>query len=849
MSSIEEELFKAVSDGQNILIHGPGGCGKCLDPHTRIMMSDGSIKLAKYIKKGDLLMGDDSTPRTVLDICSGEDEMFRIDTIKGDHFICNSQHILSLKCSYNNKCNWNAEKKGYNVMWNENGKRRSKLFSPYTYKSKKNSEKKALKFLETLNSGKGEVIDISLGDYMKKSKSWKDQYRLFKVSIDFQAITDPLIIDPYFLGLWLGDGTSAITAITSIDPVDPEIIEYMTKYTTEVWDMKTRYNGKYGYCFSQNISQNNCTSKKGSNKLLNAFRELKLINNKHIPERYLKGTKETRLQVLAGLIDTDGYLTGNCFEIIQKNSALAKDLAKDIVFMSRSLGFAAYSKKCKKGCWYKGEYKEGIYNRIYIYGNGLEHVPVLLPRKKASPRKQIKDALVQGFKITPLGINKYNGFTLDGNARFVLGNFIVTHNSHMVKKIAAHFTFLGRVVCCTATTGIAAINLSSAEHKISGSTVHSWAGVGLADAPPQKLVARVTHDERARKRWRETDLLIIDEISMLGAEFLDKLDFIGRDIRREKEKPFGGLQIIFIGDFLQLPPVNAKWAFQSFVWKEMEADGSLYPFILDEPKRYEDVDWFQTLLRFRKASHTPADVKFLHSRVKAYEVWLKTASSDITAVKPTMLNSKKVDVEYQNERELRKLPGIPKEFIAVDNFKPYNAHARFDHYIKPFDDAIPKAIYLNVGAQVMLKANLDIKGGLANGSRGVIVEIMTSEHGVKVKWLNGTVSVVTAHTWSREDKDGCASRTQIPLILAWSLTIHRCQGCTLDYCIADLGPSVFLEGQAYVALSRVRSSNGLLLVDFYPPGLKANKEALEYVERIENVEVEYVLHFVGLDPE
>jgi len=439
------------------------------------------------------------------------------------------------------------------------------------------------------------------------------------------------------------------------------------------------------------------------------------------------------------------------------------------------------------------------------------------------------------------------------------GQNIVIHGpggvgkSHITRKIAAHFTYLGKIVCCTATTGIAAINLSSAEHKISGSTIHSWAGVGLAEAPPQKLVARVTHDERARKRWRETDLLIIDEISMLGAEFLDKLDFIGRDIRREKDKPFGGLQVIFIGDFLQLPPVNAKWAFQSFVWKEMEADGSLYPFVLDEPKRYDDVEWFKTLSRFRKADHTPADVKFLHSRVKAYEEWLKSSSSsDITSVKPTMLHSKKIDVEYQNDRELRKLPGQPKEYIAIDTFKPYNAHARFDHYIKPFDDAIPKAIYLNVGAQVMLKANLDIKGGLANGSRGVIVEIMHgSEHGVKVKWLSGSVTVVTAHTWSREDKDGCASRTQIPLILAWSLTIHKVQGSTLDYCIADLGPSIFLEGQAYVALSRVRSSNGLLLVEFYPPCIKANKEALAYVETMENIEIEYVyvLHYNGLDPE
>jgi len=429
-----------------------------------------------------------------------------------------------------------------------------------------------------------------------------------------------------------------------------------------------------------------------------------------------------------------------------------------------------------------------------------------------------------------------------------------TGKTHLIKKLAIHFTNAGKNICCTATTGIAAINLSSPEHKIAGSTVHSWAGVGLADAPPQKLVARALHDDRARKRWRETDILIIDEISMLGAEFLDKLDFIGRELRREKTKPFGGIQLIFSGDFLQLPPVNAKWAFQSIVCKEMETN-KLHYFILEVPRRYDDLDWFHTLLRFRKAEHTPEDVKFLHSRVKAYEEWLKSSNcTDITAVKPTMLHSKKIDVEFQNEKELKKLPGAPKEYIAVDTFKAYNQHARFDHYIKPFEDAIPKAVYLNVGAQVMLKANLDIKGGLANGSRGVIVEIMeSSEPAVKVKWLNGKITIITPHAWARDDKDGCASRTQIPLILAWSLTIHRVQGSTLDYCIADLGPSIFLEGQAYVALSRVRSSKGLLLVDFYPPGIKANKEALEYVEKMENTEfvyeITYELHYIGVDPD
>jgi ATP-dependent DNA helicase PIF1 len=413
------------------------------------------------------------------------------------------------------------------------------------------------------------------------------------------------------------------------------------------------------------------------------------------------------------------------------------------------------------------------------------------------------------------------------------GQSVILHSaggcgkSHILRALATHFANLGKKVCCTATTGIAAINLSVPGVGIAGSTLHSWAGVGLADAPPQKLAARVRHDERARKRWKDTDILIIDEISMAGGEFLDKIDFVGRDIRREKSKPFGGLQIVFSGDFLQLPPVKDKFAFESFAWKEMD----ISPFILEEPKRYEDINWFQMLLRFRKAEHTSDDIKFLRTRVAAYQDYLKNIDTSLKVVKPTVLYSKKIDVEYQNNQELEKLPGAYKEFPSIDTFQGFNLHAKYDHYMKPLEDVIPKLIYLKVGAQVMLKANLDIEGGLANGSRGVVVELLSDS--VKVKWINGLITIVSLHVWMQEDKDGKASRTQIPLILAWALTIHKVQGSTLDYAICDVGPSIFCPGQAYVALSRVRSSDGLLLSDFYPASIKADLTALEYVKSLE----------------
>lgn len=400
--------------------------------------------------------------------------------------------------------------------------------------------------------------------------------------------------------------------------------------------------------------------------------------------------------------------------------------------------------------------------------------------------------------------------------------------TYLIRELAKYLTTAGKVVVCTATTGIAAMNLSVPEASIAGCTLHSWSGIGLGDAPAQKLEAKVRYDGRAKKRWMTTDILIVDEISMMGASLLDKLDYIGRSIRR-CNLPFGGIQFVFSGDFLQLPPVKDRWAFQSMVWSE----AIINTFILEEPKRYQDRRWFEMLLRFRRAIHTPEDIKFLRTRVKAYDVYLDSiAKASVTTIKPTILFSKKIDVDAQNDQELDKLRDPARTYIAEDAFTPYNSHAKYDHYIKPLDDTIPKAITLKKGAQVMLKANLDIEAGLANGSRGVVVEIIDS--GVKVKWMDGTTTIVTQHTWTQEDKDGKASRSQMPLILAWSLTIHKCQGSTLDYAIVDVGPSVFCPGQAYVALSRVRSSEGLLLADLYPASIKADEDALNFVEGVES---------------
>ncbi|MDX1472409.1 MAG: AAA family ATPase, partial [Flavobacteriaceae bacterium] len=306
--------------------------------------------------------------------------------------------------------------------------------------------------------------------------------------------------------------------------------------------------------------------------------------------------------------------------------------------------------------------------------------------------------------------------------------------TYTLRIIASHLKKIKKKVYCTATTGVAALNLNNPEEQISASTLHRWAGIGLARGSAKKICNRVQHDERSGKRWKYADALIIDEVSMLGASLFDKLDFIGKYIRLNNKSPFGGLQLILSGDFLQLPPVKDSWVFKSVAWSKL----SLLPFVLETPKRYDDVNYFEMLLRIRKGLHNSSDIKKLRRRVKAYSKLLKILKDVNTddVIKPTILYSKKINVNHHNSEELRKLPGDIVQYAAEDNFKAFKKKVNLDHYVQRLDDAIPKVLSFKVGAQVMLKCNLDVEGGLVNGSRGVVLAV--EPHQLYVRFINGT---------------------------------------------------------------------------------------------------------------
>lgn len=424
-------LVNACRENGGGILKAATGTGKCHKIDTEILMFDGKIKLVQDIVIGDLLMGDDSTPRRVLSLARGRDIMYDIIPTKGEKYTVNQEHILCLKVSSNPTLSKSNVKNRWEVRWFENFSFKSRCF-------KINDKLGAVEFMKTIKQQK--IVEISVTDYVKLPKCIRHVLKGYKVAIEFDE--KPLNFDPYIIGLWLGDGT-----FSSIDEVGKEtsifsqitnqdsIILHYLKTTLPKFGCYLQYksekndkNDKNTYVYNINGSG---SGKPDSNNFLNELKSCNLINNKHIPDIYKYNSRENRLQLLAGIIDSDGYLDKGCvFEIIQKS----EKMIDDIIYLCRSLGFSCYKSKQKKGCWYKGEYKSSYYYRICISGH-TDIIPTRCVRKRAHQRRQIKDVLVTGITVKRLDYDDYYGFEIDGNNRYVLGDFTVTHNTFMAINV------------------------------------------------------------------------------------------------------------------------------------------------------------------------------------------------------------------------------------------------------------------------------------------------------------------------------------------------------------------------------------------------------------------------------
>ena len=499
---VKKEALEYLNKTGSVIISAYTGFGKCLGKNTPVLMYDGNIKMVQDIKVGEQIMGDDSSPRNILNICKGKEQMYKIIPNKGESFTCNESHILSLKISSHksiHKLLIRGKNKFRTTYFN---KKKNKL--EYTEYFTYEEAEKNLKLLEDDN-----IIDISIRDYLKAPKSLTRLLKCYKTGVEFNNKIN-ITLDPYILGLWLGNGT---TLQTSIINTDKEIIEYL----------------ETSYCVANNLRLSKteedriCGLDKSYNSktLFNKLKKYKLIDNKHIPFYFKCNTRYIRLKVLAGLLDSDGYLEENCYEIFQK----VKILAEDILYLSRSLGFCAYIKETKNSCIYKGERREGTYYLVSIFGSGLEEIPVLLKRKKAHIINQVKDSLVNEFKVVPIEENDYYGFEIDGNRRFLLGDFTVTHNTILSTYLASTIKLKTLII----VNKIVLINQwkESIERFCPDATIQKVVTKSKLQDCDFYIMNAINVKKMGQSFFKDIGTVICDEVHLLMAESLSKsLHFI-----------------------------------------------------------------------------------------------------------------------------------------------------------------------------------------------------------------------------------------------------------------------------------------------------------------------------------
>lgn len=360
----------------------------------------------------------------------------------------------------------------------------------------------------------------------------------------------------------------------------------------------------------------------------------------------------------------------------------------------------------------------------------------------------------------------------------------------------------GKHVSVAATTGLAATHLG-------GTTIHAWSGIGIHDALPPGFA---DHMAKGRREIIEkTDVLIIDEISMLHDYRLDMVDEICRVVRKQPDVPFGGIQVIMSGDFFQLPPVNrgdsraGSFVVNANVWQDLD----VVVCYLQEQHRQDDEVLLDILNALRGG-----DIRRHHAEKLLERA--KVEPEDPSQL--TELHTVNIDVDSINEKRLADVGGDELSYQQVTTGA--------QNYVDSLQRSVlaPNILRLKEGALVMaVKNSIDRK--YANGSIGVVVEFDPATEYPIVKFRNGKEVTMQPDTWELRDGDKKrASITQIPLRLAWAITVHKSQGMTLDAARIDLRKA-FVEGMGYVALSRVRSLDTLYLSGINQMALRVSDEA------------------------
>jgi len=446
-----------------------------------------------------------------------------------------------------------------------------------------------------------------------------------------------------------------------------------------------------------------------------------------------------------------------------------------------------------------------------------------------------------------IAFNKY----IQGQNIFITGPG-GTGKSALIKHIKRNADARCKIIQVCALTGCASVLL-----ECKAKTLHSWSGIGLGKGSIEQLIKKVQKNKHYKALWKETDILVVDEVSMMSLKLFETLDAIGKSVRKDR-RSFGGLQLIFSGDFYQLPPVGdkddpdtSKFCFESEFWFTTFSRQNHIQ--LQKIFRQNDPIYQNILNQVREGRLKRSTNDILLSQVD------KPTDETLT-IKPTKLFPTRNKVDSINTSEMDKLEGEEKEFkIKYHGDLEMTAKERLQRtqvtpeqiktelqYLKA-NLRCDEIIKLKVGSQVMCIVNTELANGemLCNGSQGIVTRF-SQEGSPVIRFSRGTnISssntndnsfelAMNYHIWPSETIPGVGV-SQLPLILAWALTIHKAQGATLDVAEIDAGSNIFECGQTYVALSRVKSLEGLYLTSYDAKKIRINKKVQEFYTSLSEV--------------
>lgn len=410
-------------------------------------------------------------------------------------------------------------------------------------------------------------------------------------------------------------------------------------------------------------------------------------------------------------------------------------------------------------------------------------------------------------------------FFRSGESMLILGS-AGTGKSKLVKEFVKYNkrNENDKTMYITSTTGISAYN-------IGGITINSFMGIGTAEAPVDVLLKRLRYKISIKDRIRKTDILVIDEISMMSASTFQKIHIIFQTLRKSR-RPFGGIQLILTGDFLQLetvftnPSSDNRLIVESDLFMNMFKNSTIV--LRENFRQRSDNEYVDILMRIRKGEHTEKDISILNTRL------IKQTDSNMIHLVSSNRRAQEI-----NNKQLNLIDSQDHHFetIYIKSGDQETCELLKRDLQSQFVQKGMDILSLRSGCRVILIKNLDVENGLVNGLTGTVKEILSD--GVRVQFDNDIIQIINRSEWEL-DMDNCkVVCQQIPLMLAYSITIHKSQSLSLDCAVLDLS-DCFCNHMVYVALSRVRSLSGLYLKSLNPKKITVNQQLLEFINSIEN---------------